>query len=144
MIKRRPLTHVSSGCLNCGSKPIKAPMDMMPHPGFGGIELTCDGQVPGFWREFCSWPTKEIWWGTWESGEVTAGARKGEKWYAWIGGVEYPHLEEDITFQDIEDAVLLDPNHDWQLRIDAPLYNVTYQRQGEAEWIAIHRGLGFA
>lgn len=54
--------------------------------------------------------------------------------------------EEWLTGQDAEDAARKDPDHDWRIVIEAPLYNVTYQRQGReiGRWVLIDKGQGFA
>jgi len=48
------------------------------------------------------------------------------------------------TFQDFEDIAAGDPDHDWRLRIDGPLSDYTYQRQGESLWVLVEQGTGFA
>lgn len=41
-----PLEHPAGcGCLNCPAKPVELPLDFQPHPGFGSVELTCDGET---------------------------------------------------------------------------------------------------
>lgn len=53
--------------------------------------------------------------------------------------------EDDIwTGADAERAALADPDHDWQIRKYAPLYDAVYQRHGEGQWVLIERGEGFA
>jgi hypothetical protein len=42
--KLDPIGPVRSGCLNCPPKPEAAPMDWDPHPGFGGVDLTRNGE----------------------------------------------------------------------------------------------------
>lgn len=37
-----------------------------------------------------------------------------------------------------------DPDHDWRIHFHAPLYDATYQRQGEAHWVLVSKGDGFA
>jgi hypothetical protein len=93
----------------CGLRSQHANMAGYPHPGFGGVRLTRDGE--------CVYP-----WG------------------------------EDTTFDDeadricreYEDVAAGDPEHDWRLRIDGPLSDYTYQRQGEALWVLVEQGVGFA
>lgn len=37
-----------------------------------------------------------------------------------------------------------DPNHDWRISFDAPLYSATYQRHAERHWVLVEKGDGFA
>ncbi len=135
---------VRTGCACCPPKPEVAPLDWQPHPGFGDLTLTCDGTMPEGWQAFCAWPMREEWWGSWESGQIKAGPRKGQTWHDWIGGVWHPRLHESVTLADIEEAVAEDPGHDWRLEIHGPLGGVVYQRQGCAQWVAVERLEGFA
>lgn len=55
-----------------------------------------------------------------------------------------PDLAEGASFQDYEKVAAADPDHDWRIRIDGPLADYTYQRQGEGLWALIEQGPGFA
>lgn len=55
-----------------------------------------------------------------------------------------PTFGEDSTLQDAEDVAAGEPDHDWRLEINAALYDLTYQRQGEGRWVLVERGMGFA
>lgn len=46
--------------------------------------------------------------------------------------------------KDCEEMAAKDPDHDWRIEIMAPLYEATYQRQGEKHWVLVQRGEGFA
>lgn len=48
------------------------------------------------------------------------------------------------TFIHFENVARKDPGHDWRVRVDGPLSDVTYQRHGRNEWVAVEKGLGFA
>jgi len=100
-----PLEHAPrSGCLNCGSKPLRVKLNQRLHAGFG----------------------------------VTALIRDGES-------VEsYFDYEKCPTFQRFENVARKDPEHDWRVQVDGPLSDVTYQRHGPNEWVAVAKGLGFA
>lgn len=135
---------VHTGCLSCPPKPAVAPLAWQPHPGFGVLTLTCDSEVPEFWLEWLDWPVEPVLWGSWESGTVRAGPRKGESWHKWIGGEQWPRLDEEVTLGEIEEAVATDPDHDWRLEIHGPMGGAVYQRQGCARWVAIERLDGFA
>lgn len=37
-----------------------------------------------------------------------------------------------------------DPEHDWRIKIDGPMYGVVYQRHGFRKWYAVERLDGFA
>lgn len=88
-------------CLNCPPRPQTIPLDALVHPGFGGADMSRDGD-----------------WGQ--------------------------ALDEGATVQDAEDIAAGDPDHDWRLTINAPLYTAVYQRQGEGQWVLVERGRGFA
>lgn len=64
--------------------------------------------------------------------------RDGETVESWI------HYETSRTFVTFEKRAKADPDHDWRVRVDGPLYDVTYQRHGPKEWVAVEKGLGFA
>ena len=49
-----------------------------------------------------------------------------------------------LCLQDIENMALKDPEHDWQVTMDAALHGETYQRQGEGKWVLIDSNIGFA
>lgn len=120
-------------------------MDWQPHPGFGGLYLTCDGEPHPAWMEFCCWPTiPDYVMPEWITGTVQVGPRKGEPWGFWSEGEVYWSLDEQITLGEIEEAVAEDPEHDWRLEIHGPMGGVVYQRQGCAQWVAVQRLDGFA
>jgi len=48
------------------------------------------------------------------------------------------------TVQTVEDMAKADPDHDWRIYFEAPLYSAEYQRQGEGVWVLIRKGEGFA
>ena len=48
------------------------------------------------------------------------------------------------TIEDAEKAAQADPDHDWRIFFFAPLYEATYQRQGQGRWMLIEKGRGFA
>ena len=103
--KIAPLEHAPhSGCLNCAPKPLKARLRWNPHPGFGGVTVTRDGEH--VWSSF--------------------------------------RYEDSRTFISFEKWAAGDPDHDWRVRIDGPLSDVTYQRHGPKTWVAVEKGLGFA
>lgn len=68
-----------------------------------------------------------------------------------FGVVEVTRGEEVVWSGDDENVLLLgfeahaaqDPDHDWRVTFDAPLYNATYQRQ-DGEWVLVEKGAGFA
>lgn len=93
-----------SGCLNCGSKPLRVPLRYNPHPGFGMVTLLRNGE-------------------------------------AVETQVDY---EKATTFIHFENVARRDPDHDWRVVSDGPLSDVTWQRHGPKEWVAVAKGLGFA
>lgn len=54
------------------------------------------------------------------------------------------------TFDDfwtvamVEEMAQADPDHDWRIYFHAPLYEATYQRQGDGVWVLVSKGDGFA
>ncbi len=47
------------------------------------------------------------------------------------------------TVQDMEVIASLNPNHDWRIVLEAPLWSAIWQRQ-ERGWICVEAGQGFA
>lgn len=37
-----------------------------------------------------------------------------------------------------------DPDHDWSVFLNLPLYDATYQRHGKNKWVLVRKGNGFA
>lgn len=100
-----PLEHAPrSGCLNCGSKPIRVKMNARMHAGFG----------------------------------VTALVRDGE----WVES--HYDYETCPTFMHFENVARKDADRVWCVVVDGPLSDVTYQRHGRNEWVAVKKGMGFA
>lgn len=100
-----PLEHAPhSGCLNCGSKPLRVKLNVRLHAGFGMTALKRDGEYVESYFEY----------------------------------------EKCPTFQRFENVARKDPDHDWQVLVDGPLSDVTYQRHGQNEWVAVAKGMGFA
>jgi hypothetical protein len=52
--------------------------------------------------------------------------------------------EEPPLVRDVERVAALDPNHDWRIYFEVPLYSAEYQRQGDGIWVLIRKGEGFA
>jgi hypothetical protein len=101
--KETPLTDpVSTGCICCGAKAIKAPLETMLAVGFGGCGVTKDGE--------CVW-----------SGD-----------------------DPEKTLAEFEVMAKADPDHDWRMFKNAPLYDAVWQRQSEGHWLLIEKGQGFA
>jgi len=59
----------------------------------------------------------------------------------WFEG---PDTEEYPTLQQFEDMARQDPEHDWTVSYDAPMWSGVWQRHGEDEWVLVERGEGFA
>jgi len=51
--------------------------------------------------------------------------------------------EDCPTLGQFEDMAAEDPDHDWQVVYDAPLWNGTWQRH-DGEWVCVEKGMGFA
>lgn len=69
-------------------------------------------------------------------------SRDGEELWSEPQGVDAE--EPDVTVADVEKLASADPDHDWRIYFFAPLYEAEYQRQGEAEWVLVRKGMGFA
>lgn len=120
-------------------------MDWQPHPGFGGLDLTCDGERPEWWDEFRYWPTTPAYFPPeWITGTVEVGPRKGEPWGFWSETDVHWSLDEQVTLGEIEECAAEDPDHDWRLTIHGAMGGVVYQRHGCAQWVAVERLDGFA
>ena len=52
--------------------------------------------------------------------------------------------DDNVTLRRFERMARQDPNHDFRLSINGPLYGCVYQRHGDGEWILIERSEGFA
>lgn len=72
-------------------------------------------------------------------GDVSV-TRNGERVYSESAQPE----SEYWTGEDAERIAKKDPDTDWRIEFFAPLYNATYQRQGEAHWVLVEKGRGFA
>lgn len=64
--------------------------------------------------------------------------RDGEIVRSWY------RYEDSRTFITFEKRAKADPDHDWRVRVDGPMYGVVYQRHGPKEWVAVERLDGFA
>lgn len=51
---------------------------------------------------------------------------------------------ETPTVADAERIAEAAPDHDWQIRLHAPLSDRDYQRHGPGLWVLIRQGMGFA
>ena len=55
------------------------------------------------------------------------------------------HNDDDFhTLAEFEEMARKDPNHSWEVLLDAPLRSRKYQRQGKDKWVLIESGEGFA
>lgn len=52
--------------------------------------------------------------------------------------------ERSRTFIHYENVASKDPDHDWRVRVDGPLYGCVYQRHGAKEWVMVEKLDGFA
>lgn len=50
----------------------------------------------------------------------------------------------EIFLSDIEKMAVEDPDHNWCVIFDGPLWGCTYQRQGEGLWLMIEKNRGWA
>ena len=102
------------GCLNCGPRPNCFPADGVIAVGFGYAALHRDGDPIYTEPAFSE-----------DDGEV--------------------ELEHDyMTGAHAEAVAAADPDHDWQIVLEAPLSSLVYQRHGPGEWALVKQGMGFA
>jgi len=47
------------------------------------------------------------------------------------------------TVGRVEKLASEDPDHDWRIFFNAPLYDAEYQRQGDGVWVLVSKGWGF-
>lgn len=108
-------------CLCCGTPTSMFPMDDIIAVGFGAACVTRDGD--------CVYD-------------------EPQPRYVWDGAELRDVIEPDETDfwsgADAEAVAAADPDHDWRITKNAPLYDVTYQRHGPGQWVLIERGEGFA
>lgn len=48
------------------------------------------------------------------------------------------------SVSDAEELAVKEPDADWRISFDAPLYDAEYQRQGKGHWVLVKKGMGFA
>ena len=51
---------------------------------------------------------------------------------------------DEVTVADVERMAAENPDHDWRIFFDAPLYSATYQRHRNGKWVLVKKGMGFA
>lgn len=73
----------------------------------------------------------------------------GSAWYSRDGEIlwqeESAHEFEDCpTVAMVEELAKKDPDHDWRIYFEAPLYEAEYQRHGADTWVLVTSGRGFA
>ncbi|MEG2584466.1 MAG: hypothetical protein RSA27_08165 [Oscillospiraceae bacterium] len=56
---------------------------------------------------------------------------------------DYDEFDEMWTIRKAEEAAAKDPDHDWRVVIDAPMYGVTYQRHDTEKWVLVSKNNGF-
>lgn len=136
---------VGTGCLNCPPRPETPSIDWQPHPGFGILSLTRDGESPDWWDEFSA-IVRWVYFidEGWRTTTVLHGPRKGQE-TEWFDGDWYPAWAvESVTLGEIEECCAEDPDHDWRLRVEGPLGGAVYQRHGAGIWHPVERLDGFA
>lgn len=116
-------------------------MEWQPHPGFGLLSLTRDGDEPDWWREY-SGLRRDVYWI--DKGWYWLTRHDGTKVEFFDGDWAIDWLHESVTLGEIEECVAEDPDHDWRIVSEGPLGGVVYQRQGCAQWVAVERLDGFA
>jgi hypothetical protein len=136
-----PLTSGQGGCLCCPSKPIQMEMDAQPHPGFGMLSLTLNGDTPEWWNEYCDVSRSVYVPGGWETLRTRDGGTveyfSGDWW------IERP--SDGVTLGEIEEAVAESGlTGDWRLCIYGAMTEYTYQRHGPGNWVLVGKGMGFA
>lgn len=140
-IVEEPIGEFHTGCLHCGSRPEALPLESYPHPGFGMLDLTCDGESPEWFGAFMDWG----YWKYADGSHATINHTGLLGWRAsWRDDMHWETQGERVQLRDIEEAVALDSDHDWRLHVHGPMYGVVYQRQGCGRWVAVEKLEGFA
>lgn len=49
-----------------------------------------------------------------------------------------------VTVADVEALAAADPDHDWRISFDTPMWFGEYQRHGPGVWALVRKGPGFA
>jgi hypothetical protein len=52
--------------------------------------------------------------------------------------------DSSTPLQQFEGMAAKDPDHDWRLSVQGPLWEGVYQRHGEGQWVLVEQGDGFA
>lgn len=52
--------------------------------------------------------------------------------------------DEHVWLRRFENRAAQDPDHDWRVWFNAPLWDATYQRHGNQHWVLVEKGIGFA
>ena len=63
-----------------------------------------------------------------------------DRFHVWSEGSE----GGDKLLEEFEKLAQEDPDHDWRVSFDAPMYSATWQRQGHGKWMLVAKGDGFA
>jgi len=77
--------------------------------------------------------------------EISVGL--GRAGYSRDGEILWEDPCRDVTpptVEDVEKLAAADPDHDWRIFFEAPLYEAEYQRQGDRHWVLVKKGPGFA
>lgn len=51
---------------------------------------------------------------------------------------------EDVPLSEIEEHAALEPEHQWRLTVDAPLWGLVCERRGPGQWVIVQCLDGFA
>ena len=103
--------------------------------GFGSATATCDDRQVYYARSLDDEGTRVS--------TTRASLMFGEGYTVYSEG----SLDDDAEFwtvADVEKLAAADPDHDWRIAFHAPLYSAVYQRQGDAAWVLVEKGHGFA
>lgn len=95
---------------NGALRPVHGGLSMAwyPHPGFGMVTVTRDGEEPDWWRALS------------------------------------PAEIEDVNLAEIEQHAAADPDHEWMLTVEGPLWGLVAQRRAPGAWVITDALEGFA
>lgn len=114
--KLPPVAAGGAVCLTCGCGAHETlPMDRHIAVGFGSAGFSRDDK------------------GLWDENMCEREMRPEER-----------ALDDFPTVAHVEALAVADPDHDWRIYFFAPLYEATYQRHGDAHWVLVEKGQGFA
>lgn len=92
------------------------------------LELTCDGEPPPWWVEFCEYPSESSF-----SAPLTNTARMALN-NGWFEPGGYRALLERFIVGELQRRAETEPDHDWRLTLYSCHGTTTFQRYVKGAW----------